>query len=97
MDEIKEQAVNYVMDRKCKEGGFCFYRLEEPNASDTYYALSIMNLLDINFKDENTLAYLRSLQNNHGSYQSFYSAFYSVNSLLLRAIHSFKLLFALKI
>lgn len=83
MDEYKEQAVNYVIERQCKEGGFCFYRLEEPNASDTYYALSILNLLDINFKDENTVAYLRNLQNNHGSYNSIYSAFYSIKSLLL--------------
>jgi len=83
MNEIKEQAVNYVMERKCKEGGFCFYRLEEPNASDTYYALYILNLLKINFKDDTTTAYLRSLQNNHGSYQSVYSAFYSIKSLLL--------------
>jgi hypothetical protein len=83
MDEIKEQAINYVMERKCKEGGFCFYRLEEPNASDTYYALSILNLLDNNFKDDTTAAYLRNLQNNHGSYQSVYSAFYSIKSLLL--------------
>ncbi|KCZ70942.1 hypothetical protein ANME2D_02971 [Candidatus Methanoperedens nitroreducens] len=83
MDGCKERAVNYVMERKCKKGGFCFYRLEEPNASDTYYALSILYLLSTNFKDENTLAYLRSLQNNHGSYQSVYSAFYSIKSLLL--------------
>ncbi len=83
MDKCKEQAVNYVMERKCKQGGFCFYRLEEPNASDTYYALSILNLLDINFKDNNTAAYLRNLQNNRGSYNSIYSAFYSIKSLLL--------------
>jgi hypothetical protein len=83
MDECKERAVNYVMERKCKKGGFCFYRLEEPNASDTYYDLSILNLLDINFKDDNTAACLRSLQNNHGSYNSIYSAFYSIKSLLL--------------
>jgi hypothetical protein len=82
MDELKKQAINYVMERKCKEGGFCFYRLEEPNASDTYYALYILNLLD-NFQDDNTAAYLRNLQNNHGSYQSVYSAFYSIKSLLL--------------
>ncbi|MBU4222877.1 MAG: hypothetical protein KKA10_14905 [Euryarchaeota archaeon] len=65
MDEIKEQAVNYVMERKCKEGGFCFYRMEEPNASDTYYALSILNLLANNFKDDNTAACLRNLQTEH--------------------------------
>ncbi len=81
MNEYIEQAVNYVMERKCKEGGFCFYRLEEQNASDTYYALSILNLLEINYKDNNIAAYLRPLQNNHGSYNSIYSAFYSIKSL----------------
>ncbi len=83
MDEIKEQAVNYVMERKCKKGGFCFYRLEEPNASDSYYALAILDLLGISFKDYNTVAYLRSLQSNHGSYNSVYSLLYSIKSLLL--------------
>lgn len=83
MDECKELVVHYVMERKCKKGGFCFYRLEEPNASDTYYALSTLDLLSINFKDENMLVYLKSLQNDHGSYQIIYSAFYSIKSLLL--------------
>jgi hypothetical protein len=83
MDGYKERTIDYVMERKCKKGGFCFYRLEEPNASDTYYALSILDLLNITFKHDNTAAYLRDLQNNHGSYNSVYSAFYSIKSLLL--------------
>ena len=33
------------MDRKCRDGGFCFYRLEEPNGLDTYSALSVLHLL----------------------------------------------------
>jgi len=37
--EIAEKVKIYIMERLCKGGGFCFYRLEESNASDTYFAV----------------------------------------------------------
>ena len=37
--EIAEKVEVYIMERLCENGGFCFYRLEEPNASDTYFAV----------------------------------------------------------
>ena len=62
VDVVKERTINYVTRCRCVEGGFCFYRLEEPNASDTYYALSILNLLGIDIEDDDTVFYLKNLQ-----------------------------------
>ena len=83
VDVVKERTINYVTRCRCVEGGFCFYRLEEPNASDTYYALSILNLLGVDIEDDDTVFYLKNLQKNDGSYSSIYSAYYSIKSLLL--------------
>ncbi|MBN1548275.1 MAG: hypothetical protein JW902_16615 [Syntrophaceae bacterium] len=80
---VKDNIVKYVMERHCLMGGFCFYRIEEPNGSDTYYALSILKMLDIPFYDERTVAYLRSMQQEDGSYDSVFAAFYSLKSLLI--------------
>ena len=80
-DDLKEKVIYYVKKRKCNGGGFCFYRLEEPNGSDTYYAVSILNLLNIKFRDINTMNYLRDLQKEDGSYSSVFSAYYSIKTL----------------
>lgn len=54
-DLVKSRNLHYVMERKCEGGGFCFYRLEEPNCSDTYYALSILNFLGADFNFQPTM------------------------------------------
>lgn len=46
-DDLKEKVIYYVKERKCNGGGFCFYRLEEPNGSDTYYAIHSLSLFSI--------------------------------------------------
>lgn len=69
------------MERQCRMGGFCFYRLEEPNGLDTYSALSVLNLLEAPFTDEKTVSYLQNMQHDDGSYDSVFSAFYSLKSL----------------
>jgi hypothetical protein len=83
-DELLEKrAIRYALERKCRSGGFCFYKLEEPNGSDTWFALSILDLLHDKFKDEATIAYLRAMQHPDGNYDSIYSAYYSIKSLSL--------------
>jgi len=82
-DRERERVIDYVLARRCRGGGFCFYRLDEPNGSDCYYALSVLNLLEVPFQDEKTVAYLQSMQHSDGSYDSLFSAFYSIKSLLL--------------
>ncbi|MCX7816117.1 MAG: hypothetical protein N2317_01220 [Syntrophales bacterium] len=71
----------YIMNRLCQCGGFCFYRLEEPNGSDTYYAIASLKLLGMEFRDQNTVIFLKNMQHDDGSYDSIQSAFYSLVSL----------------
>jgi len=76
-------VIKYAQARRCRKGGFCFYRLEEPNGSDTYYALSIFNILGVAFHDERTIRYLIEQQNLDGSYKSIFSAYYALCGLSL--------------
>lgn len=79
----RKRIIDYVLARRCESGGFCFYKLDEPNGSDCYYALSILDLLDVPFHDEKTVAWLQNMQHDDGSYDSIFSAFYSIKSLRL--------------
>ena len=80
---LRDRVLQYVMDRKCRDGGFCFYRLEEPNGLDTYSALSVLYLLGVPLHDKKTVAFLQGMQNGDGSYESVFMAFYSLKSLQL--------------
>lgn len=82
-DDVRCRVVRYVLERKCVSGGFCFYKLEEPNGSDTWYALSILDLLKVKFEDSATVAYLKGMQRPDGSYDSVYAAWYAIRSLAL--------------
>lgn len=78
---ILRGAHRYIMNRLCKCGGFCFYRLEEPNGADTYFAISSLQLLGIKLNDGNTINFLKDMQHDDGSFDSIQSAFYSLMSL----------------
>lgn len=81
---LKEKVIEYVLERHCQEhGGFCFYRLEEPSGADTYYSIWILKALNQPFTDERTVTYLENLQHSDGTYESIFSAFYSIKGLLL--------------
>ncbi|MGD0275174.1 MAG: prenyltransferase/squalene oxidase repeat-containing protein [Syntrophales bacterium] len=80
-NKIKGRAIDYVLARICQDGGFCFYRLEEPSGADTYYALSILRLLNMPFYDEKTVRYLANMQHDNGFYNNIFSAFYAIKSL----------------
>jgi len=80
---LRQKVIQYVLERKCLSGGFCFYKLEEPNGSDTWFALCILNLLHYDFQDEPTVKYLKAMQRPNGSYYSIYTAYYSIKSLSL--------------
>lgn len=59
-----EAAVRYLESRRCRNGGYCFYRtdsLEEPNLHDTYHAVSALCLAGPSVADvHKTLQYLES-------------------------------------
>jgi hypothetical protein len=78
---IAERAVRYVTARRCRTGGFCFYELDEPNGSDTYYALSVLALLGLDSREDDTLRYLKSLQKENGSYDNNFMAYFAIKSL----------------
>lgn len=77
-----DKLVQYVKERKNSDGGYCFYRLDESNTSDTFYAVAIHNILDIPLEDkENTIEFLLNQQRPDGTYPSIYSAWYSIKTL----------------
>ena len=82
-NSLRMRAIEYIMQRHCKSGGFCFYRLEEPNGSDTYYALASLKLLNVPYRDEKTIRYLQGTQSKDGSFESLFAAFYAVKGLQL--------------
>jgi hypothetical protein len=79
--DFEERAVRYVTARRCRMGGYCFYELDEPNGSDTYYALSVLALLGSDSRDDDTLRYLKSLQREDGSYDNIFMAYFAIKSL----------------
>ncbi len=82
--QFRGRVINYISERYCKEaGGFCFYRLEEPNGSDTYYALATLKLLDSLYGDDKTVRYLKRTQCEDGTFTRFFAAFYVIKKLQL--------------
>lgn len=83
MMAITQNVVEYIAKRKCAGGGYCFYRLEEPNPHDTYFALAALALLQVPRRDEGTLGYLQAIQQPDGGYASLAQAFFVLASLHL--------------
>lgn len=79
--DLYKRVKEYILERHCSSGGFCFYKLEEPNGADTFYAISVLNLLGFKYYDTETVKYLKDLQHEDGGYDSIFSAFYSIKSL----------------
>jgi hypothetical protein len=80
--ETIQNIIKYIKERECMNGGYCFYRQEEPNSSDTYYAIATQNMLENDFKMQNkTVSYLKNIQNPDGSYFSLIQAYYTVKAL----------------
>ncbi len=74
-------VIEYVLERRCPSGGYCFYKLDEPTTSDTFFALSTLKLLCLEASDRKSLDYLLSVQYEDGSYQSIETCFYAVKAL----------------
>jgi len=84
MDSAWQERVHrYVQDRRCCGGGYCFYRLEEPNSSDTYWALAILHRLGLRVQDEDTARYLQSFQRVDGGFENFQIAYFALKGLQL--------------
>lgn len=77
------RVLRYVDERRCDDGGYCFYRLPEPNAADTRYALSVRARLDTVPADPPTVAFLQSLQRTDRSFSNVFVASHALAGLAL--------------
>jgi hypothetical protein len=80
-EPYRTRVIQYITERRCPDGGFCFYRLNEPNAADTYYTVSSLTLLGEHFNDDLTVSYLIGLQRKDGTYPTIYVGYYTLKSL----------------
>jgi len=85
MQQQREQTLRYIRERRCPAGGYCFYRLDEPNAADTFSALDSYRLLGEPVQeDRETLRYHRGFQQEDGSVGNVF-----VGAAVIRALHLF--------
>jgi len=78
---LGERTSRYILERQCRSGGFCFYRLEEPNGADTFYALATLKMLGHTVHSESTRRFLEANQKPDGSYDNLYQAYYAIRGL----------------
>ena len=66
LEQALDKAADYIANRQCRNGGFCYYRyadLEEPNLYDTYYAVAARGLLQREIPNpDRVVEYLRSMK-----------------------------------
>ena len=78
---LVERTCQYILERQCRSGGFCFYRLEEPNGADTFYALATLHLLGRKIASEETSQFLEATQKEDGTFDNLYQAYYTIRGL----------------
>lgn len=84
--ELRESCIKYIADRRCPDGGYCFYRLNEPNAADTFFALDTLRMLGAAPDDPATARWLLTRQQDDGRYPIFETGYYALLALrILRA------------
>ena len=78
-DLLRSKVVNYVVNRQNKDGGYTFCQGAESNAQDTYYGLSILNLLKTNFPNaQETIKFINEIR-----LDIIYSTYYVTKASLL--------------
>jgi hypothetical protein len=76
---LQKKINDYVVNRQNQDGGYTFCQGAESNAQDTYYGLSIQNLLGQSFPfPEKTVEFLKSTH-----LDSIYSIYYVAKAFLL--------------
>jgi len=45
--KVKSEGTSIYNDHRYKNGGYCFYPVDEPNISDTWYALGSLVTADL--------------------------------------------------
>ncbi|HDR73808.1 MAG TPA: hypothetical protein ENN85_07855 [Methanoculleus sp.] len=82
-DVERNEILRYITERRCTDGGYCHYRLDEPNAADTFYALDSLRLLDALSPDRATEDFLLGMQHPDGGYATLYAGAFALRSLAL--------------
>ena len=81
------QLVEYVESTRSDDGGYCYYRLNESNAADTFYAVYVLTALNRPVPEpELTADFLQQHQGSDDSFQSIYSADYVLRALYLLGV-----------
>lgn len=79
-----DAVIDYIFERQNSDGGYTFCRGTESNAQDTFYALSILDMLGFQPRNlDETIDFLRSLQHENGDFDSIKIAYYVIKSLLM--------------
>jgi hypothetical protein len=79
---LTDRVIDYVIKRQNEDGGYTFCQGTESSAQDTYYGLSVLNLLERDFPNvEKTIAFLNEL-----NLDSIYSDYYIAKALQLCGI-----------
>jgi hypothetical protein len=79
LEQALDKAADYIANRQCRNGGFCYYRyadLEEPNLYDTYSAVAARGLLQREIPNsDRVVEYLRSMKTagRQSSYLYYYA------------------------
>ena len=78
----QETTIRYIRERRCDAGGYCFYRLDEPNAGDTFYALATLAMLGaLPDDDKATCSYLNRFQYPDGTFSNVNVGYAIIRSL----------------
>lgn len=72
----KARTIRYILDRRCPSGGYCFYQLDEPNLSDTWYGLGCLQILNQITPDEKTEEYLSRYHDQTTGISGLYRLWY---------------------
>jgi hypothetical protein len=65
------QLVGYAASTRNDDRGYCFYRLKESNAPDTFYAVYVLTALNRPVPEpEQTIEFLKQRQGSNGSFKS---------------------------
>jgi len=84
MIQGQKTTIEYIRDRRCSSGGYCFYRLDEPNAGDTFHALASLAILDaLPDNDNATRDYLSTFRNPEKHFSNVNVRYAVARSLLL--------------
>jgi len=79
------KVIQYLKDREKKEGGFSFAPELYPDIEDTYYAIRIFQLLNVNVDRNNTANYLKKINcEEFGFSRAVYMLLYLYLSLSIK-------------